>query len=75
MTYFLGIDGGGTKTAAVLLNSDQQLVGSGIGGPCNIAALEPETAFEKERMRNGIPLLESVVNDLKGVGEKFGVEL
>ena len=36
---------------------------------------EPETAFEKERMRNGIPLLESVVNDLKGVGEKFGVEL
>jgi len=36
---------------------------------------EPETAFEKERMKDGIPLLESVVKDLRNVGEKFGVEL
>ncbi len=36
---------------------------------------EPETEFEKERMEYGIPLMESVVDDLKKVGEKFGVEL
>lgn len=36
---------------------------------------EPETEFEKERMKDGIPLLESVIKDLKAVGEKFKVEL
>lgn len=32
---------------------------------------EPETAMEKERMNNGIPIEESVVNDLKELGNKF----
>ncbi len=36
---------------------------------------EPEVKFEKERMQNGIPLLDAVVKDLKGVGEKFNVSL
>jgi L-2-hydroxycarboxylate dehydrogenase (NAD+) len=36
---------------------------------------EPEVEFEKERMKNGIPLLESVVEDLKSVGSKFGIIL
>lgn len=36
---------------------------------------EPEVEFENERMKNGIPLLESVVEDLKGVGNKLGVAL
>jgi L-2-hydroxycarboxylate dehydrogenase (NAD+) len=35
---------------------------------------EPEVEFENERMRNGIPLLESVVEDLKSVGNKFGIQ-
>ncbi|MEO8415289.1 MAG: Ldh family oxidoreductase [Ginsengibacter sp.] len=34
---------------------------------------EPETAFEIERRKNGIPLLESVVEDLTKVGDKFGI--
>jgi L-2-hydroxycarboxylate dehydrogenase (NAD+) len=34
---------------------------------------EPEVEYEKERMKNGIPLLESVVKDLETVGRKFGV--
>ena len=34
---------------------------------------EPEIEFENERMKNGIPLLESVVQDLKSVGKKFGI--
>jgi L-2-hydroxycarboxylate dehydrogenase (NAD+) len=36
---------------------------------------EPEVIFENERMTNGIPLLESVVEDLKSVGKRFGIGL
>jgi L-2-hydroxycarboxylate dehydrogenase (NAD+) len=36
---------------------------------------EPETEYENERMKNGIPLLESVIEDLKSVGGKFRIEL
>ena len=34
---------------------------------------EPEAAMELERMVSGIPLIEPVVNDLKGLGSKFSV--
>jgi len=35
---------------------------------------EPETAFEKERALNGIPLIDAVVNDLNQLAEKFNLE-
>ena len=35
---------------------------------------DPEREMEDERMKNGIPLLKPVVEDLKFLGEKFGVE-
>jgi L-2-hydroxycarboxylate dehydrogenase (NAD+) len=35
---------------------------------------DPEREMELERMKNGIPLLKPVVEDLKFLGEKFGVE-
>jgi L-2-hydroxycarboxylate dehydrogenase (NAD+) len=34
-----------------------------------------EREMEVERMKNGIPLLAAVVSDLKGLGEKFEVEI
>ncbi|MBL8164776.1 MAG: hypothetical protein JNJ61_22515 [Anaerolineae bacterium] len=34
-SYVLGIDGGGTKTQAVILNQDGVLCGVGMGGPAN----------------------------------------
>ncbi|WP_420387873.1 Ldh family oxidoreductase [Roseivirga sp.] len=34
---------------------------------------DPERAYEKERGSNGIPLLQPVEDDLKALGEKFGV--
>jgi N-acetylglucosamine kinase-like BadF-type ATPase len=37
MRYFLGIDGGGTKTAAMIADQDGVELGSGEGGPGNIA--------------------------------------
>jgi L-2-hydroxycarboxylate dehydrogenase (NAD+) len=36
---------------------------------------DPEREMEAERMANGIPLLKPVIDDLKFLGEKFGVEL
>ena len=40
MRYYLGIDGGGTKTAAAILDEERREVGRGYGGPCNIATVE-----------------------------------
>jgi len=36
---------------------------------------DPEREFEAERMKNGIPLLEAVVNDLKELGNRFSLTL
>lgn len=36
---------------------------------------DPEREMEEERTRQGIPLVASVAEDLKGLGAKFGVEL
>jgi LDH2 family malate/lactate/ureidoglycolate dehydrogenase len=36
---------------------------------------DPERELEKERRKNGIPLLQVVEEDLRTLGEKFGVEL
>ena len=34
---------------------------------------DPEREMETERMKNGIPLLDAVVEDLKALGNKFEV--
>lgn len=36
---------------------------------------DPEREMTEERLKNGIPVLEPVVNDLKEMGERFGVSL
>jgi LDH2 family malate/lactate/ureidoglycolate dehydrogenase len=36
---------------------------------------DPEREMEAERMKNGIPLLQPVIDDLKSIGDKFGVAL
>jgi LDH2 family malate/lactate/ureidoglycolate dehydrogenase len=35
---------------------------------------DPERILEAERTQNGMPLLTAVVEDLKALGDKFGVE-
>ena len=35
---------------------------------------DPEREFEKERMKNGIPLVSPVIEDLKFLGEKFSLD-
>ena len=34
-TYYLGVDGGGTKTHAVITNATYTVVGEGLSGPAN----------------------------------------
>jgi len=36
---------------------------------------DPEREMEKQRLKDGIPLLDVVVEDLKKIGDRFGVEL
>jgi LDH2 family malate/lactate/ureidoglycolate dehydrogenase len=36
---------------------------------------DPEREYETVRMKNGIPLLDLVVEDLKKLGERFSVAL
>lgn len=43
MKLFLGLDGGGSKTAAVLLDEEANIVGNGVGGPGNIATQSEQT--------------------------------
>lgn len=42
MPLYLGIDGGGSKTAAVILDESEREIGRGSGGPCNIATCEDD---------------------------------
>src|SRR5438105_2000597 len=46
MEYFLGLDGGGTKTSTVILDSEGRECGRGAGGPCNIATCDESTLNE-----------------------------
>ena len=49
--------------SATTVNPDQKVIIPG----------EPELAAEIERRKNGIPLIDAVVNDLNGLAEKLGV--
>jgi glucosamine kinase len=49
MGWYLGIDGGGTKTIAVVVDECGRLRGRGAGGPCNIATLDDTAAAEAIR--------------------------
>jgi L-2-hydroxycarboxylate dehydrogenase (NAD+) len=45
------------------------------GQPNVVIPGEPEAAFEKERLADGIPLHQTVVEDLTGLAEKFSIPL
>lgn len=62
MDVFLGIDGGGTRTRAALLDADRRLLGEGEGGPSNIddvgeagARTNIAAAVSAARTRAGLP--------------------
>ena len=42
--YYLGVDGGGTKTAAVIADREGNVLGDGLDGPVNLAWVDRKTA-------------------------------
>lgn len=46
MGLYLGIDGGGTKTAALVMSADKTVLGEGVGGPGNIV-VTPEAVLRR----------------------------
>jgi N-acetylglucosamine kinase-like BadF-type ATPase len=73
MRYYLGIDGGGTKTEAVVLARNNEL-GRGHGGPCNIATCDDATltnsvsaAVHEAIISAGLPLDTSFAGVCAGV--------
>jgi N-acetylglucosamine kinase-like BadF-type ATPase len=44
MGYVVGVDGGGTKTAAVVADADERLAGRGMAGPANARSAGAEAA-------------------------------
>lgn len=49
MRYYLGIDGGGTKTAALIQDSEGRERGRGLGGPGNVATCNDATLVQSLR--------------------------
>lgn len=45
--YFLGIDGGGSQTRALLCDEAGNILGRGLCGPCNPCTQSKETCFEQ----------------------------
>lgn len=74
MTNVLGIDGGGTKTVAVLMNQIGQLLGAGDGGPSNYQSAGIETAKHSlesailQATRNHQEPVKAICLGLAGVG-------
>ena len=50
MTYYIGFDGGGTKTEVVLLDAQGHLAGRGLGGPSNPLRVGFEPAYANLRI-------------------------
>jgi glucosamine kinase len=62
MSYFLGLDGGGTKTAIVIIDESGMELGRGHGGPCNIATCDDpmlrtsvSSAISQAMAESGLP--------------------
>ena len=79
MRYFLGLDGGGTKTACALCDEDGLVVGFSVGGPSNHLSLARGEDALREALRDvvedalsragiGRPRLSAACLALAGVG-------
>ncbi|MEN3012978.1 MAG: BadF/BadG/BcrA/BcrD ATPase family protein [Dictyoglomus thermophilum] len=66
MRYFLGVDAGGTKTEAVILNEKGEIVGIGRSGPGNYEGIGIE-----EAKKNWIDAIEKAKGTLKNIEFDF----
>lgn len=81
MGYFLGIDGGGSKTAVWCANERGQVLGEGVGGPTNLTTTDKEIAQQNldtalEQALSGLlaPQFVSVVMGLAGADTAIEID-
>jgi N-acetylglucosamine kinase-like BadF-type ATPase len=69
MAYWLGIDGGGTKTDCVVLNDAGEIVGEGHGGPANAMRAGYDATFRSigEAAAEAIKVAQLRPSDITGV--------
>ncbi len=84
--YLLGIDGGGTKTKALLADTHGNILGVGVGGPSSIRTVDNNTTFENiniainQAIRNSgldnviIDRVFAGLGDIESEGDQFLVE-
>lgn len=46
MAYFLGIDGGGTKTKVIIIDDNENILFENISGPSSIDTVDPSTTYK-----------------------------
>ncbi|HBT51315.1 MAG TPA: ATPase, partial [Petrotoga sp.] len=69
---FLGVDGGGTKTIAALVDENGNLIGLGFSGPCNI--LENGEEVVRKNLREAVaPFKETLRKHKEQVFSCFGL--
>lgn len=74
MNYYLGIDGGGTKTEAVIINEDSQVVGIGYGGESNSTFAGNQAALDSfiDAISGALSNGKIEPNDIKSASCTFG---
>jgi len=65
----IGIDGGGTKTDAIIGSVTGDIMGHGHSGPCNIAAMSPEDALRSvtDAIANALVDAETTPDNIAGI--------
>lgn len=73
--YILGIDGGGTKTEAAVMNDEGQVLGTGIGGGTNINFVARRTAIAsfKKAIREALEQAALEPSDITCAGSTFAM--
>jgi N-acetylglucosamine kinase-like BadF-type ATPase len=73
MGYFLGFDGGGTKTHCVLLNAKGAVIGEGSGGPANPLRAGYDAAFASLREASSAALAAAKISAAEITGVCAGL--
>ena len=69
MRYIIGVDGGGTKTVAAVVDENGRQAGSGSGGPANARSvgLAPASANIANAIRNAVQAAGITLDDVSGI--------
>jgi glucosamine kinase len=69
MSYVVGVDGGGSKTTAAVVDSDEQVVGEAISGPANFRSvgMEQASANIADSIRGAVQAAHITLTDVEAI--------